>query len=58
MKSAVLCDADGVQVNWIGFYGSPRANRKLCGGRLHMFIRTPFFDFVDCPVIMVDLAIR
>jgi hypothetical protein len=45
MKSAELCDADGVQVNWIGFYGSPRADRKHYGGRLHMFMRTPFFDF-------------
>jgi hypothetical protein len=56
MKSAALCDADGVQVNWIEFYGSPRAVRKLYGGRLHVY--TPIFDFVDCPVIMVDLGIR
>jgi hypothetical protein len=38
MKSAALCDADGVQVNWIGLYGSPRVDRKLYGSRLHMFI--------------------
>jgi hypothetical protein len=57
MKYAALCDADGVQVNWIGFYGSPRADRKLYEGRLHTNVYTPIFDFVDCPVIMVDLGL-